>query len=89
MSSSLEGWENTVSAMNGRPSSISLTPVFSAFSAALYACAAGSPGQRRLAISSTLTNTLPGSNGAGVSSTKVDLPAGVESYRCKSVSPSA
>src|SRR5690349_4307600 len=61
--------------MNGRPSSISFSRVCAAISAASYACAGGSCGQRCLAITSALTNTLRGSTGASVSSTKVDLPA--------------
>src|SRR4026209_472151 len=44
-------------------------------SAASWAWVGGSSGQRCLAISSALTNTLPRSSGASVSSTKVDLPA--------------
>ncbi|MCV7050489.1 hypothetical protein H7H82_07745 [Mycobacterium heidelbergense] len=41
----------------------------------LVGIAAGLAARRRLAISSVSTKTLPGSSGASVSSTKVDLPA--------------
>src|ERR1700754_3776854 len=75
MSPSLEGWENTVPAMNGRPSSMSFSRVSAATIAASYACADGSSGQRCLAISSALTKTLPGSSFASWRSTNVDLPA--------------
>src|SRR5258708_8566129 len=75
MSPSLEGWENTVSAMNGRPSSMSFSRVSAATIAASYACADGSSGQRCLAISSALTKTLPGRSFASWRSTNVDLPA--------------
>src|SRR5215208_783846 len=75
MSSSLEGCENTVSAMNDSPRSISLALVSAAIRAAAYAWAPGASGQRSLAISSAFTKELPGSSGARVSSMKVDLPA--------------
>ena len=61
--------------MNDRPSSIELGPSVGGHPRGLYACEAGSSGQRCLAISSALTNALPGSSGASVSSTNVDLPA--------------
>ena len=75
MRSSLEGWENTVSAMNDRPSSMSLARVLAAMQAASWACGAGVSGQRCLAISSALTKRLRGSNGVSANATKVDLPA--------------
>jgi hypothetical protein len=67
MSSSLEGRENTVSAKRGRPEVDGLRVC-----AARQARAGGSCGQRCLAISPGV-KTLPATDGARVSSTKVDL----------------